>query len=174
MAIDMKSIIAETFVGLVKQKGIDKVTVPALIDACHISRQTFYYHFQDLMDVINWSAQKLMQDILARSIEKETPEEALHIFISSILEERELIRRLLDSQRRPELEHLFFLTARSFFEEILKVKNPDISINYADFEVALDFWSFGITGIIFRNLDKKQVNAEKLAQQICRFVRSRR
>lgn len=173
MAIDMKNIIAENFAALVREKGIDKVTVTALIDACHISRQTFYYHFQDIMDVINWSAQQVLKDIFSRSIEKETPEEALNIFISSVLENRSLIRKLLNSQRRADIERLFYLTARSFFEEILKAKNPDISINYSDLEVALDFWSFGVTGIILLNLDKKQIDTAKLAQQICRFVRNR-
>lgn len=48
MAADMKRIIAEHFDALVRQRGIDKVTVTAVIEDCGISRQTFYYHFQDL------------------------------------------------------------------------------------------------------------------------------
>ena len=43
----MKSIIADTFFLMVQLGNIDKITVKALIDACHISRQTFYYHFKD-------------------------------------------------------------------------------------------------------------------------------
>ena len=54
MPADMKNIIGETFVKMVARKGIDKITVKALIEECHISRQTFYYHFQDIMDVLEW------------------------------------------------------------------------------------------------------------------------
>ena len=52
MPIDMKTVISNTFVSMVKQKGIDKITVKALIEACDISRQTIYYHLQDIMEVI--------------------------------------------------------------------------------------------------------------------------
>lgn len=52
MPVDMKNVIAGTFATMAKQKGIDKITVKALIDACGISRQTFYYHFQDIMEVV--------------------------------------------------------------------------------------------------------------------------
>ena len=48
----MKAAIAESFNSLVRQRGIDKVTVKAVIEDCGISRQTFYYHFQDIMDVV--------------------------------------------------------------------------------------------------------------------------
>ena len=75
--VDMKAVISSAFVNMVKQKGIDKVTVKALIDACHISRQTFYYHFQDLMEVIEWSLERAAKQKLAQSLEADTPEEAL-------------------------------------------------------------------------------------------------
>ena len=65
MPIDMKNIISETFMTMVQKKGIDKITVKALIDACNISRQTFYYHFQDIMEVIEWSMERATQKMLA-------------------------------------------------------------------------------------------------------------
>lgn len=170
MPVDMKNIIAETFADLVKQKGIDKVTVKSLIEACHISRQTFYYHFQDIMDVVEWSTKKAMQDTLSHSLEKETPQEALDVLISSILKNKVLLRKLLDSQRRGEMEHLFMMTARSFFEEILKARSPTLSVSYADLEIALDFFSFGITGTIIRNLAQERTDTRKLAEQICRIL----
>lgn len=61
MPVDMKSIIADTFLHMVQHGNIDKITVKALIDECHISRQTFYYHFKDIMDVLEWSVQQAMQ-----------------------------------------------------------------------------------------------------------------
>mgnify|MGYP002541239859 CR=1 FL=1 len=170
MPVEMKNIIAETFATLVKQKGIDKVTVKSLIDACHISRQTFYYHFQDIMDVVEWSTQKALQDILSRSLEKDTPQEALDVLISSILENKVLLRKLLDSQRRGEMEHLFMMTARSFFEETLKARGPTLSVSYADLDIALDFFAFGITGTILRNLAQERTDTRKLAEQICRIL----
>lgn len=53
MPIDMKSVIADTLLTMKQRKGIDKITVKALIEECHISGQTFYYHFQDIMESLS-------------------------------------------------------------------------------------------------------------------------
>lgn len=111
MPIDMKTVISRTFVTMIKQKGIDKITVKALIDACNISRQTFYYHFQDIMEVIEWSLEQATQNMLTRSLEAGNPEEALSILVTSAVENRTLIRKLLDSQKREQIEKLFVLAA---------------------------------------------------------------
>lgn len=42
MPINMKALIAETFASLAQHKDIDKITVKDLVEACSISRQTFY------------------------------------------------------------------------------------------------------------------------------------
>ena len=55
MPVDMKALIAETLQKMAQKGNIDKITVKSLIEECHISRQTFYYHFQDIMDVMEWS-----------------------------------------------------------------------------------------------------------------------
>lgn len=44
MPVQVKPMIAEAFIRLSKQKNIDKITVKDLVEACGISRQTFYYH----------------------------------------------------------------------------------------------------------------------------------
>ena len=36
----------------------------ALIEECHISRQTFYYHFEDIYDVMEWSVRRETEQLL--------------------------------------------------------------------------------------------------------------
>ena len=69
MPVNMKNMIAEAFVKLSDEKAIDKITVKDVVEECNISRQSFYYHFQDILEVIEWSAEqsfeKLLNDNLA-------------------------------------------------------------------------------------------------------------
>lgn len=169
MPIDMKAVISGTFVSMVKQKGIDKITVKALIDACNISRQTFYYHFQDIMEVIEWSLEQATQNMLTRSLEAGNPKAALSVLISSAVENRTLIRKLLNSQRREQIEKLFVQAARTYLQELIRNKPRKVSMDYADTEVALDFWAFGITGLLFKYCEKERIDVESLANQICRL-----
>ena len=52
MPANMKAMIAETFFSMARGKSMDKITVTDLVERCKISRQTFYYHFKDIMDVL--------------------------------------------------------------------------------------------------------------------------
>ena len=52
MPVTTKDSIAAAFLDVASKKSIDKVTVKDVVEACGITRQTFYYHFRDMMDVI--------------------------------------------------------------------------------------------------------------------------
>ena len=120
MLVDMKNIISEKFVSMASSKSIDKITVKALIEECDISRQTFYYHFKDIMDVIEWSVNKKMEDTLLKSLKAQKPEEAIEIFILSAAQNKDLIQKLLNSQRREHVEMAFMRATRTYLSEMLK------------------------------------------------------
>ena len=56
--------IAEALLELMKKKNIDKITVKDVVDHCNITRQTFYYHYQDMMDVFEWICRKKADEML--------------------------------------------------------------------------------------------------------------
>ena len=39
---------------LVKTKPLNKITVSDITDDCGINRMTFYYHFKDIYDLVEW------------------------------------------------------------------------------------------------------------------------
>ena len=95
MPVDMKNVIASTFAAMAKQKGIDKITVKALIDAWRHFQTDLLLHFQDIMEVVEWSLEQVTQDAVERSLQAESPEDAIGTLISLAMENRTLIRRLL-------------------------------------------------------------------------------
>ena len=167
MPVNMKNIIAEAFLKMAKKKGIDKITVKALIEECNISRQTCYYHFRDIMEVIEWPIEHAVDLMLARSLETETPREAIEILLSSTMENRILIRKMMDSQKRSEIEKLFVQSLRTYLQKMVTTKKKDIPLNYSDMEIVLDFWSFGLSGMLFKCCELEEIDAKNLADQIC-------
>lgn len=49
-----KKAIAYALKELLLEKPISKVTVQDIADRCEINRQTFYYHFTDIIDLVEW------------------------------------------------------------------------------------------------------------------------
>ena len=49
-----KFAIAFAFKELLLEKSIDKITINDITEKCGINRQTFYYHFHDVYELIEW------------------------------------------------------------------------------------------------------------------------
>ena len=47
-----KRALAASLIKLLSQKPLDKVTVKDIIEDCGVNRQTFYYHFKDIYDLV--------------------------------------------------------------------------------------------------------------------------
>ena len=52
MASLMKREIKRTFMELLEQRPFSQITVKDIVEACGINRNTFYYHFTDLPDLV--------------------------------------------------------------------------------------------------------------------------
>lgn len=68
MANDTKKLIADSLTSLLEHKQLDRITVKYLVEYCGISRQTFYYHFQDIMDVLEWGAGQISRTNAKRKL----------------------------------------------------------------------------------------------------------
>lgn len=55
MANKTKDLIIDSFLSLVKEKDLEKISVTDIVEKCQISRQTFYYHFDDINEMIKWA-----------------------------------------------------------------------------------------------------------------------
>lgn len=40
---------------LLLQKPLTKITIADITEDCGVSRMTFYYHFQDIYDLVEWA-----------------------------------------------------------------------------------------------------------------------
>ena len=52
MSQSTKQAIVETTLALAKKRPIGKITVRDIVEACGITRNTFYYHFHDIYEVL--------------------------------------------------------------------------------------------------------------------------
>ena len=67
MQIDMKDSIAQAAKNLVINKGVKKLTVKDIVDECHITRQAFYYHFEDIPALFRWILDRNSTQILTEA-----------------------------------------------------------------------------------------------------------
>lgn len=170
MPSDMKERIAREFAELARTKSIDKITVKDIVEACHITRQTFYYHFQDLIDVIDWSLRQAMEELVEKSIRIDSREQVIELFLSETVKARGLLRKLLASQLREQTERLIVESVRSYFREMVERRELLQDVSLSDAQVALDFYTFATVGMMLEYCSRPNLDVKRLAGQITRLM----
>lgn len=68
-----KDAIAKALTDLLQERPIEKITIKDITDRCGINRQTFYYHFSDIYDLMEWTLDKELRKALGiREISQQT------------------------------------------------------------------------------------------------------
>ena len=154
MRDDMKTLIADTFSQMLDKEDIDKITVTKLIAECHISRQTFYYHFKDIMDVLEWTFRHATQELVQRSLDEEDRLGALTTYVAFVRQNRKKFERLRYSRRWVQIEGMLVEAVTVYLAEVARSKVPELDLSVDDLEVMLRFYACGMVGVLLQYMEK--------------------
>lgn len=166
----MRDLIANSFLSLAEHRNVDKITVKDLVDQCGISRQTFYYHFKDILEVIDWVIDRQINRVLVKSLEQSTPEKAIGIFVSSITGKREEIRRAMLSDKGPYIQKALYQALLSYLQTLSRNKNASGPVDPYEQEVALQFCAGGIIGVLLVYCEANEIDEEQVSRQLARYM----
>ena len=107
MPIDMKAAICRSASELLTKKRTKKLTVKDIVEECGITRQTFYYHFQDIPSLL----EEIIVEMTAKVIETLPEESTFEEKVTAALEE-------IDSNKRM-IYHIYGSSNREFYEKQL-------------------------------------------------------
>ena len=51
---NMRKIFSDTLMEMLKTKPLNAITITDIVNQCGVSRQSFYYYFDDIYDLIEW------------------------------------------------------------------------------------------------------------------------
>ena len=74
---NMKYCLADALKRCMKRAPLEKITVGEIAEECGTARQTFYRHFKDKYDLVNWYFDKILQESFEHMGEGRTVFEAL-------------------------------------------------------------------------------------------------
>ena len=173
MAVNAKSMIADAFIKLSGEKNIDKITVKDIVDECGISRQSFYYHFQDILEGIECSAEQAFHKLLDKNMAADDSDAVFHDFSVASENANVLLHKLLHSQKREDIERIMVRSVRTYLQELMARKGRQVALPYEDMDIALSFCTYGIVGLLLEYCEKKDFDRKKLAKQMHRLLTGR-
>ena len=146
--MDMKEIIAEAARKLILEKKVKKLTVKDIVEECQITRQAFYYHFEGIPDMIQWSIKRGTRRLLEACKEQGGAEAALkYLFVFAINAIPE-VRKGIESNYGKELEQTLMQGTCELFESIVEEENLYQNYSRQELKLILRYHSYAIFGIL--------------------------
>jgi probable dihydroxyacetone kinase regulator len=90
-----KRALAASFKNLLASRALDKITVKDIVEDAQVNRQTFYYHFSDIYDLVRWILDGETQAAFASTDNIENWRAYLTRVLKSLIAERSLVLNAL-------------------------------------------------------------------------------
>ena len=157
MADHTEMAIQNAFLKLLNEKPLKQITVCDIVEECHVNRNTFYYHFQDIPSLMTHIFEEITDRFIAENTKLTTIEECLNAIVKVSLENQRAILHIYRSANRDIFEQYQWrvcdYAVTAFLEEPLKGRNisPEdrrILIGYVRclaFGVMMDWLESGLT-----------------------------
>lgn len=96
--------IKETFIALLDERPLNRITVKDIVETCGINRNSFYYHFEDLPALIDEIIAEQVQELISSYPTIDTLEDCFDAAISFVQKNRRAVLHLYNSLSRDVFE----------------------------------------------------------------------
>lgn len=166
---DTKGKIAEQLAELLKTKKLEDITIKQLVDACGISRQTFYYYYEDILSVMEYWVKRVVEQNLADSLAANDLRMVIRSFVARIVQDRSTIRKMIESRYRAECERIFRNGIMTYLRRLFQQKWPNPQLIPSDIHAFLSFHAYGLIGLVLEQCTHGEPDVDQLVDQLCRL-----
>ena len=143
-----KEMLAESLMKLLARRTLDKITIQDIVDDCGYNRQTFYYHFHDIYDLIDWIFAAQTQELVEKCRACGSLDVGVEAVIAYMRENRRLILNILRSVNGEKLLDNLYRSAQSIVLSALE-NHPgvqELSTEYR--ELVAEGFKYALAGLL--------------------------
>lgn len=170
MPAHMKEIIAEAAIKLLIDDHVKRLTVKDIVEQCSITRQAFYYHFDDIPELFEWILEKKSEQMLEEILSKGNSEDALRCFFVTAINIAPHIKRGMNSGHRSELEALLRRYIQRFFGMVAESKGYYEYCSLAEVKVIYRYHSLAIFGMLQEWSDQDTHQLDQIVHTVYRLI----
>ena len=148
MSQTTKKALAASLKKLLAEKPLDKITVTDIAEDCQVNRQTFYYHFKDIYDLVEWVYTNEASAVIGENRTYDTWQEGfLHIF-QYALDNRALVLRTYHSISREHLEQALYRATYTLLIGVVEECAAAVPVRQEDKEFLAHFYKYAFVGLV--------------------------
>ena len=139
---------------LLLHKPIDKITINDLTEDCGISRMSFYYHFKDIYDLVEWVCVEDGRRALQDKKTYDTWQEGLMQVFEAVMENKPFILNVYRSVSREKIENYLYRLTYRLISDVVEEKCVGIEVPAEDKKFIAEFYKYGFVGIMLSWIDR--------------------
>ena len=133
---------------LLLQKPLNKITVGDIANDCGINRMTFYYHFKDIYDLIEWSCVEDATKALEGKKTYDTWQEGFLNIFNAVIDNKPFIMNVYRSVSREQIEIYLYKLTYNLLIDVVNEKSVGMTVSDEDKKFIADFYKYAFVGIM--------------------------
>lgn len=143
-----KRALAQSLKNLLMKKPLTKITVNDITEDCGISRMTFYYHFKDIYDLIEWVCVEDARNALKEKNTYDTWQEGLLQIFEVVRENKPFVMNVYRCVHQEQLEKYIKPLLDHLVLGIIREESAAMNIQETDKSFIARVYSYIFVGIL--------------------------
>ena len=159
-----KDVIARTLIELLDEKPMSKVTVKDIVERCGVNRNTFYYHFHDIPEVVEYVLKSKWDEILNSPRESNSILECMEEMADIVKANRRMMLNVYRSVKRDAFLYYMNEVSGYVFTRYFEKNTERLEIDDHERMLLIKYYKCLYIGLLMDWLD--QGMKEDLSEQI--------
>ena len=142
-----KRALEQSLKNLLREKPLSKITVTDITEDCGISRMTFYYHFKDIYDLVEWACMEDAAKALANKKTYDTWQQGFLQILQSLQKDKVFYINVYHSISREYIEQYLYKLTYDLLINVVEEKSQGMSIRPEDKQFIADFYKYAFVGL---------------------------
>ena len=147
MSQTTKRALEASFKKLLLEKPLNKITINDITEDCGVNRMTFYYHFKDIYDLVDWTLVEDATEELEGHQDFETWSDAFRDMLEKVQANRVLVLNVYRSISREQVEQYLYRLLDPILKDFADRECHDITVQDADKQFVVDFYKYALVGM---------------------------
>ena len=143
-----KRALEQSLKNLLLQQPLNKITISDIADDCGINRMTFYYHFKDIYDLVEWSCQEDAAKALAGKKTYETWQQGFEQIFEAVLANKPFIMNVYHSVSREQVENYLYRITYDLLEGVVEERSQGMSVRQEDKAFIATLYKYMFVGLM--------------------------
>ncbi len=148
MAQITKKALAMSLKKLLAKKPLDKITVIDIAKDCEVNRQTFYYHFRDIYDLVDWILITEAEAALQDNKTYDTWQQGFLQIFEWVLENKNFVKNAYHSISREQVERYLYDVAYDLLIGVVEERASGMTTRDEDKAFIANFYKYAFVGIM--------------------------